>query len=143
MSGSAGLIVAMLLAAPQAPGAPTVAVTPVMVDIDQGQAVGARRAGMLCLPAGQTLWREVAPAPDRATRGIAAALREAGFAITQAGDLQAAAPSASRYRIVATVLTASISVCESKVGIARAMLGRGSVKAKGTLDSALEGVRGR
>ena len=101
--------------------APTLSVVPddysiaaVTFDIARDSVLGPLRAGLLCLPAGRTRWKDVV-LPDNATAItiLTRSLTDEQLTVRVSGDpIFADPPPPTRYRIRVTVAAATLQLCK-------------------------------
>ena len=99
---------------------PEVAIVAVVDTIAMGTTVGAKRAGLLCMPDGTARWRDFDP-PGAATltRTVAAALRARQIEVSGDDDVIYGPASDPPRRIVrVSLLGAELTLCRTKFGIA-------------------------
>lgn len=109
---STAAIAALITATPATPtGAPRFTVSEVEYKLTADTRIGAKRSGLLCLPAGRLLWKEAAP-PARALKGmIVAEARVAGLDVVIPSDDDFSDAVRTPYRIKATVERVAMNAC--------------------------------
>lgn len=126
-----GLGLALLMASPKA-GAARYAVVSVRDDIAVGTIVGSLKAGLLCLPAGQVRWDQIAR-PTEAALIARAEIALPGNTSTSETDpfAQPVERGASAdYRVIITIRTARLKLCVAGLGIGeRKPSGAGQIEA--------------
>ncbi len=97
------------------------AVGALRTELSAEDAVGHKKAGLICAPAGTLRWRDVEPAGPKARAAVARAVRGAGVAIeAQDADdwLDYRAPTTG-YRLIGNVVGMQASACVPAYGLAR------------------------
>ena len=99
--------------------APTVAIATVVDAIGANTVIGAKRAGLLCLPDGKARWRDLEPPSETMARSaIVNALRRDGFGVVEEDVAlygPVANPSPRALRI--TLMAADLQLCQVGFGI--------------------------
>lgn len=126
-AAAALLALACTSAARAAGPAPIYAVTRISSAIDDGEKVGSKRAGLMCLPQGVVHWGDVATGGSLDQREIVQdALEDAGVAVTPLGEVGGGGERA-HLRVRGTVRTAAFRLCAKRFGLGDAKTYSGDV----------------
>ena len=120
-----GLWAVILVASPGA-GSPRYAVVAIRDDIAVGTIVGPLKAGLLCLPAGQVRWDQIARPSEAALIKRAERTLSGGAAANPDPFAPSADSSESaKYGVVITIRTARLKLCVAGLGIGERKPGGG------------------
>jgi len=109
------VVVLGLAAAPAVVVAPDdYSIAALKFEIPKDAVLGPLRAGLLCLPAGRTRWKDVAlPENATAVASLNRTLAAENLAVETAGDpIFAEPPPPTRYRLRVTVVSATLRLCK-------------------------------
>lgn len=89
--------------------------------------VGARKAGLLCLPAGALRWSDIDPGSDAINRAVAR-----GFSTGGVRD-PFTVPSSATFKVSGEIVGVDVSACLAETGLKRKLGGRKTSKVSGAI----------
>lgn len=125
-----GLLLVAAAASPAA--APVWRVAPVVLPLPAGAAIGPKRSGTLCLPAGSIHWREAKPEEGEARAALAEGLRAGGLVTADPGNPFGDGGEADRAVRVA-LHGVRLSACVPPDGLGRVLNRSRAIKGDGVI----------
>ena len=111
------LAAALALLGAAAGAEPLLTVDAITDRLEADRAIGARRSGMLCTPAGKVRWRDAAPRSEGTRLVLATALAERGAAVTIPSRDDFDGRVHTRYRIDLEIVDVRLDTCVPWRGI--------------------------